>query len=47
MSVRFLADEDLDGGVLVVCANLAKAYELQIDVVRVQDVIASAALGVL
>ena len=38
MSVRFLADEDLDGRVLVVCANLAKAYELQIDVVRVQDV---------
>ena len=36
--VHFLADEDLDARVLAACVNLADAYELQIDVVRVQDV---------
>ena len=38
MLVRFLADEDFDGRLLVAFGNLAKEYELEIDVVRVQDV---------
>ena len=38
MLVRYLADEDLDNRVLAACLNLAKVYELQVDVVRVQDV---------
>ena len=38
MLVRFLADEDFDGRVLVAFGDLAKEYELEIDVVRVQDV---------
>jgi len=36
--VRFIADEDLDARVVATFRNLAQAYELQIDVVRVQDV---------
>jgi len=35
--VRFLADEDFDGRVLSAFRNLAEDYELEINVVRVQD----------
>ena len=38
MLVRFLADENFDARVLVAFGNLANEYELEIDVVRVQDV---------
>ena len=36
--VRFLTDEDFDARFLAALLNLAEAFQLQIDVVRVQDV---------
>ncbi len=35
--VRFLADEDFNRGILIVLRNLAEAYELECEVIRVQD----------